>query len=57
MPDPVIGRRLFAGGVSRPVRLVAAGKPYVVGPDGGRGPGVWRLPPEVPPTEGKESRL
>jgi len=32
-----------------PVRLDAAGKQYVVGPDGQRVPGVWVLPPEVPP--------
>ena len=48
MPDPVLGHRLFADGVTRPVRLDAAGKPYVVGPAGERVPGVWVLPPEVP---------
>jgi len=35
IPDPVLGRRLFTDGVTRPVSLDAAGKPYVVGPDGG----------------------
>jgi hypothetical protein len=57
MPDPVLGRRLFADGVTRPVCLDAAGKPYVVGPGGGRVPGVRVLPPEVPsgpPGAGKE---
>jgi hypothetical protein len=28
--------------------LDAAGKQYVVGPDGERVPGVWVLPPEIP---------
>ena len=58
MPDRVLGHRLFADGVTRPVRLDAAGKQYVVGPDGGRVPGVWVLPPEVPsdppPADAKE---
>ena len=49
MPDLVLGHRLFAGGVTRRVRLDAAGKQDVVGPDGERVPGVWVLPPEVPP--------
>jgi len=48
MPDPVLGHRLFADGLTRPVRIDAAGKQYVVGPDDERGPGVWVLPPEVP---------
>ena len=48
MPDPVIGHRLFADGVSRPVRLDAAGQQDVVGPDGEPVPGVWVLPAEVP---------
>jgi hypothetical protein len=48
MPDPVLGHRLFADGVSRPVQFNAAGKPYVVGPDGERVPGVWLLPADVP---------
>jgi hypothetical protein len=48
MSDRVIGQRLFVDGVTRSVRLDAAGKQYVVGPDGGRVPGVWVLPPEVP---------
>ena len=47
-PDPVLGHRLFADGVSRPVRLDAAGQQDVVGPNGGRVPGVWVLPPDVP---------
>ena len=38
----------FTNGVTRPVHLDAAGKQYVVGPDGERVPGVWVLPPEVP---------
>ena len=49
MPDPVLGRRLFADGGTRPVRLDAAGKQYVLGPGGRRVPGVWVPPPEVPP--------
>ena len=49
LPDPVIGHRLFADGLTRPVRLNAAGKQYVLGRDGGRAPGVWVLPPAVPP--------
>ena len=48
MPDPVLGHRLFADGVTRAVRLDAAGKRYVVGPDGGRVPGTWVLSPEGP---------
>jgi hypothetical protein len=48
MPDRVLGHRLFADGVTRAVYLDAAGKQYVVGPDGERVPGVWVLPPEVP---------
>ena len=48
MSDCVIGDRLFTEGVTRPVSLDAAGKQSVVGPDGGRVPGVRALP-EVPP--------
>jgi hypothetical protein len=48
MPEPVIGDRLFADGVNRPVSLDAAGKQYVLGPGGERVPGLWVLPPEVP---------
>ena len=51
MPDPVLGHRLFADGVTRPVRLDAAGKQYVVGPDGQRVHGLWVLPAEVPADE------
>ena len=47
MPDPVIGRRLSADGVTRPVYLDTAGKQYVLGPDDERVTGVWVLPPEV----------
>jgi len=58
MPDAVLGHRLFADGVTRPVSLDAAGKQDVVGPDGERVTGVWVLPAEAPsdpPAEGKES--
>ena len=48
MPDPVMAHRLFTDGGTRAVILDAAGKQYVVGPDGGHVPGVWLLPPEAP---------
>ena len=48
LSDAVIGHRLFADRVSRPVSLDDAGQQDVVGPDGGRVPGLWVLPPEVP---------
>jgi hypothetical protein len=35
MPDPVIGHRLFADGVTRPIYLEAAGRQDIVGADGG----------------------
>jgi hypothetical protein len=46
--DPVIGRRLFADGVNRPVHRGPDGREYVIGPDGGRVYGTW-LPPEPEP--------
>jgi hypothetical protein len=48
-PEPVVGHRLIAVGVTRPAHLDAAGKQYVLGPEGERVPGLWVLPPEVPP--------
>ena len=58
MPDPVLGHRLFADGVTRPVRLDAAGQQDGEA-DGERVIGVRVHPPEVPsdppPTEGKET--
>ena len=42
MPDPVLGHRLFADGVTWSVSLDAAGKQHVVGSDGGRVTGVTR---------------
>ena len=49
MPDPVTGHRLFTDGLTRSVRLDAAGKQDVVGPDGEHIPGLWLPPPEAPP--------
>jgi hypothetical protein len=48
MNERIIGHRRFVDGVVRAVRLDAAGKQSVLGPDGERVPGVWVLPPGVP---------
>jgi hypothetical protein len=45
--DRIIDHRLFVDGVTRPVRLDAAGKQYVEA-DGERVAGVWVHPPEAP---------
>jgi hypothetical protein len=46
--DPIVGRRLFTDGVTRPVHRGQDGREYVIGPDGGRVYGTW-LPPEPEP--------
>jgi hypothetical protein len=42
--DPVIGRRLFTDGVTRPVHRGPDGREYVIGNDGGRVHGTWLAP-------------
>jgi hypothetical protein len=49
-PDPVIGRRLFTDGVTRPVYRGPDGREYVIGPDGGRVYGTWLVPEAEPDT-------
>jgi hypothetical protein len=60
MRDRIVGHRLFVGGVTRPVRLDAAGKQYVQGDDGERTLSICVHPPEVPsdppPAPEKECR-
>jgi hypothetical protein len=49
-PDPVIGRRLFTDGVTRPAHRGPDGREYVVGSDGRRVYGTWLVPEPEPDT-------
>ena len=46
--DRVIGRRLFTDGLERDVYEDAAGRQYVLDPDGAEVTGVWLWPADEP---------
>jgi hypothetical protein len=43
-PDPVVGRRLFTDGVTRPVHRGPDAREYVIGHEGERVYGTWLVP-------------